>query len=65
MGDLGKGVHACVGASGPARYHLLARERPDGLDEAVLHRRAVLLHLPANERGPVIFEGKLVAGHRR
>ena len=63
MGDLTERMDAGIGAARAARDDLLAGERSDSFGEATLHRGAILLHLPADERRAVIFEGELVAGH--
>ena len=60
---LAERVHAGIGASRPARDGLLAGEGRDGLRQTALHRRAVLLELPADKGRAVIFESELVAGH--
>src|SRR5262249_45038631 len=46
MGDLAQRMHACIGPSCPARDNVLAREGLNSFDEAALHRRSILLHLP-------------------
>ena len=63
MRDLAERMHAGIGAAGAARDGVFAGERLDGFGEPPLHRSAILLHLPADERRAVIFEGELVAGH--
>ena len=63
MRDLAKRMHAGIGSPGPARDRLFTGEGLDGLGETPLHRRTVLLHLPADEGRAVIFENELVAGH--
>ena len=63
MADLPQRMHAGVGAPGAVDRDLLAAERLDGGRQHALHRRAVVLDLPADERPPVIFDGELVTGH--
>ena len=65
MGDLAEGVDAGVGAPGALDHHRLAGEGADRLFEGLLHRRAIGLALPADERAAVILDGQLVAWHRR
>ena len=65
MGDLAERVHARVGASGALDRGALAGEGSDRVRQHALHRDAIVLHLPADKRGAVIFDGELVAGHGR
>ncbi len=54
-----------MGAAGGMRIPPLAAEGEDCILQRLLHRRAVLLALPADEPAAVIFEGELEAGHGR
>jgi hypothetical protein len=63
MHDLAQRMHAGIGAAGGDALHGLAAEFVDRLLQRLLHRRAVLLPLPADEGAAVIFEDELVARH--
>src|SRR4029077_5818456 len=56
-------VHAGVGAAGTMDAHFLAAETRCVERELALHRGAILLNLPAYERGTVVLDRELVAGH--
>src|SRR5258708_24342503 len=60
---LAERVHAGIGPPRSRRANALAGEGQHGFLECSLHRRAVLLALPADERRAVIFDRELVAGH--
>ena len=64
MRHLTRGMHARIGAPGPANGNLLTAEGLDGTLQHGLHGRAIGLPLPAAEGTAVIFDGQLVAGHR-
>jgi hypothetical protein len=63
VADLAQRVHAGIRASGPLHAHFLAAKRLERLRQHALHRRTVILDLPADERPAVIFDGELVASH--
>src|SRR5260370_24900541 len=63
MRHLAGGVHARIRASRPLHVNALAAECRHRRHQAALDRYAVLLHLPADERGAVIFDQQLVAWH--
>ena len=65
VGDLAERVHAGIGAAGALQRDALAGKRCDRFGDHALHRDAVVLHLPADERRAVIFDGELVARHGR
>src|ERR1700722_11258248 len=64
MRDLPQRMHAGVGAARAMNPNRLAADRPDRGLQRALHRRAVVLKLPAAERRAVIFDGEFVAGHQ-
>src|ERR1700687_5912618 len=64
MRDLAERVHAGIGAAGAVNADLLAADRLDRLLQRALHRRAVVLDLPAAKRRAVIFDDEFVAGHQ-
>ena len=64
MRDLPGRVDARVGPPGAMREGSLAGHGEDRFFQRLLHRDAVLLPLPADERSAVIFERELEAGHR-
>ena len=61
--DLAERMHAGIGAAGAVHAHLLAAERLDRGRQHALHRGAVVLDLPADERPAVVFDRELVTGH--
>ena len=64
MRDLAERMHARIGAPRAARDHVSSPEKAlIACGQAPLHRRPVLLHLPADEGRAVIFERELVARH--
>ena len=63
MRDLTKRMHTGIGAARALNSDLLAGERRDRRRDEALHRQAVILHLPAEERRAVIFNCQLVSGH--
>ena len=63
MRNLAERVDAGVGAAGALHGGFLAAERLDRLGQRALHRRRVVLPLPAGERRAVVFDGDLVARH--
>src|ERR1700722_7350021 len=65
MGDLAERVYAGISASGAGNHSTLAGKGGYSVGKNALHRNAVVLHLPADERRAVIFDGELVARHRR
>ena len=65
MRHLAEGVHAGVGAPGPADCRRLVGEPRERLLDRLLHRAPVCLPLPADERSPVILDRQLEAGHFR
>src|SRR6516162_3889728 len=65
MRRLAERVDAGIGAPGAVNAHHRAAELLDRALENLLHGKAIRLALPADEPGPVIFEGQLVAGHGR
>src|SRR3974390_790981 len=64
MRDLPERMHAGVGAASAMNANLFAADRLDRVFQRALHRRTVFLNLPAAERGAIIFDGELVAGHQ-
>ena len=64
MGDLAERVNAGVGASGARDDRGLAGECVNGVGDHALDGELVVLRLPADEGGAVIFDGEFVAGHR-
>ena len=64
MRDLPQRMHAGVGAAGAMNPHRLAADRLDRVFQRALHRRTIVLQLPAAERRAVIFDCKFVAGHQ-
>src|ERR1700677_338998 len=65
MRDLAARVHAGVRAPGAVSGHARAGHCEYGFLQDFLHRKAVLLSLPADERCPVIFEDKLKTRHSK
>src|SRR5207249_11280153 len=65
MDALAERMDPGVGPAGGLRVYGLAAEGEDRLLQRLLHRRAVLLALPADEAAAVIFQGQLEAGHGR
>ncbi len=63
MRDLRSRVHTGIGAARAVDAHLFAADRLHGGLQRALHRRGIILDLPAGERRAVIFDGELVAGH--
>ena len=57
-------MHAGIGAARAVNANLLAADRLDRVFQRALHRRAVVLDLPAAERRAVIFDDEFVAGHQ-
>ena len=64
MRDLRQRMHAGIGAAGAVNADLFAADRLDRVLQRALHRRAVLLDLPAAERRAVILDDEFVAGHQ-
>jgi hypothetical protein len=64
MSDLAARMHAGIGAAGAMHPQIRAGHRLHRRFQCALHRRQRVLHLPAEERRAVIFDGELVAGHR-
>src|SRR5258707_7731351 len=64
MRHLRQCMHAGVGAAGAVNANLLAADRLDLRLQRALHRGAIVLDLPAAERGAVIFDDEFVAGHQ-
>src|SRR5258708_38005208 len=64
MRHLRQCMHAGVGAAGAVNANLLAADRLDRSLQRALHRGAIVLDLPAAERGAVIFDDEFVAGHQ-
>ena len=64
MRHLAEGVHAGIGAPGAGDRDALAAKFEDRLFQSALHRRAVVLALPADERRSVIFDGEAIARHQ-
>ena len=56
MAGLAKGMNAGVGAPGAVHPHRLAAKCGDRLLERLLHRKAIVLPLPADKFRAVIFE---------
>ena len=52
-----------IGTSSGEDAGVLAAEPLDGLFDHLLHAKAVILALPADEGAAVVFEGKAIAGH--
>ena len=65
MRDLSQRMHPGIGAAGAVHAHPLAADRLDRVFQRALHRRAIVLQLPAAERRAVIFDDEFVAGHQR
>src|SRR6202035_6014603 len=63
MRDLPERMHASIGTAGAMNAHLLAADCLDRRLQRALHRRAIVLNLPAAERRAVIFDDEFVAGH--
>ena len=63
MRDLAERVDAGVGAAGALHHDLLAGERLDRRHDRALHRRRIVLVLPAGERRAVVFDEDFVARH--
>ena len=63
VADLTQRVHAGIRAPRPLHAHLLAAKGLERLRQHALHRRTVILDLPADERPAVIFDSELVARH--
>src|ERR1700675_356127 len=63
MRDLRQRVHAGIRTSRAMDANRLAADRLDRGFQRALHRRTVVLQLPAAERTAVIFDGEFVAGH--
>jgi hypothetical protein len=63
VADLAHRVHAGICAPGPLHARLFAAKRLERLRQHALHRKTVILDLPADERPAIIFDGELVAGH--
>ena len=57
-------MHAGIGAARAVDANLLAADRLHRGFQRALHRRSVVLDLPAGERRAVIFDDELVAGHQ-
>src|SRR6266404_5288295 len=64
MRHLRQRMHAGIGAAGAVHANLLAADRLDRGLQRALHGGAIVLDLPAAERGAVIFDGEFVAGHQ-
>src|SRR3984957_5969860 len=64
MRDLPERMHAGVGAARAIDANLFAADRLDRAFQRALHRRAIVLQLPAAERRTVIFDREFVAGHQ-
>src|SRR3984957_8075331 len=65
MRDLRQRVDPGIGAAGAVDGDALAAEALGGGFQDFLHGKPVLLALPADQAGAVIFERQLVAGHGR
>src|SRR5579863_5034116 len=63
MCSLRQRMDACIGTTRAVHCEPLAAEALDRSLDDFLHRQAVILALPADETGAVIFEDQLVAGH--
>src|SRR5258708_5706715 len=63
MRHLAERVHARIRASRPLHVNALAAECRHRRRQDALDRYAIVLHLPADERGAVIFDQQLVAWH--
>src|SRR6476620_7352755 len=64
MRDLRTCMHARIRASGALYQYLISRQRLNCRGQNTLHGDLVSLNLPAGKRRAVIFDDKLVAGHR-
>ena len=64
MRDLRTCMHARIRASGALHQYLISRQRLNCRGQNTLHGDLVSLNLPAGKRRAVIFDDKLVAGHR-
>ncbi len=64
MRHLPPGMNAGIGAPGAADRDRLAGERQDRLLDRAWNRRTVVLPLPADIIGTVIFDGQAIAGHQ-
>ena len=65
MRNLPPRMHAGVRAPGAVSGHACAVHREQSALQNLLHRKAVLLPLPADERRAVIFEDKLKTRHSK
>ncbi len=63
MRNLPERVHAGIGAPGALHVNPLATECRHGRRQDALDRRTIILHLPADESGSVIFDQQFVARH--
>src|SRR3954464_6009017 len=64
MRDLPQRMNAGVGAPRAVDANLLAADCLDRVFQRTLHRRRVVLDLPAAKRCAVIFDDEFVAGHQ-
>src|ERR1700712_1669719 len=63
MRDLRQRVHAGIGAAGAVDADMLAADRLDRGFQCTLHRRAIVLYLPAAKWPAVIFDDEFVPRH--
>ena len=61
MRHLAQGMHAGIGAARARDRHALAGKFLDGVFQRALHRRAIVLALPADKGAAVIFQGQAIA----
>ena len=61
--DLAERMYAGVGAPCAVHAHLFPAKRFDRGCQHALHRGAIVLNLPADERPAVVLDRELVAGH--
>ena len=64
MRHLAQRMHAGIGAARAGDGDALAGEFQDRLFQRALHRRPIVLPLPADKRRAVIFEGEAIARHQ-
>src|SRR6185437_94652 len=63
MGDLAEGMHTRIRTARAGDGDGFAGKLVDRLFERALHRRPVILPLPAGKRSAVIFDGQAIAHH--
>ena len=63
VGNLAKRMDARIGTAGSVKRGAFTRQFLNGIGQGLLHRGAVVLHLPADERPAIILNGYTVARH--